>query len=74
MGKQKCVLCDQDVSFAVEVERCIDQSTNVFLERLKCHTTSLVGSTLYYHRDHTGLLERVAMCHYQTVGEKSHCK
>lgn len=30
MGKQMCILWDQDVSFAVEVERSIDQSTNVF--------------------------------------------
>lgn len=49
MGEQISVLCDQDVSVAVEVERFIDQSTNVFLERLKCHFTSLVDSTLCYH-------------------------
>lgn len=47
-GEQIGILCDQDVSFAVEVERLIDQITNVFLERLKCHTASFVDSTLYY--------------------------
>lgn len=47
-GEQIGILCDQDVSFAVEVERVIDQITNVFLERLKCHTASFVDSTLYY--------------------------
>ena len=66
------VCFDEGVSLAVELEGFIGQGRDVFLERLKCHVPSLVDSALCYHRDHTGLLERVSMCHYQVPGEKNH--